>query len=470
MSLVSTLILFGIIIVFLVLLALLFSKQYRKVGPNEVLIISGGRKKSIYAPDGTKRKVGYRYRLGGGTFVWPFLETVDVLPIDVINLSIKTPEVLTHGGITIMADASAQVKIKSDEDSIDRAAEQFLGSGKDGIRDVAGTILDGKMRAAIGTMTVEEIFRGRQEFADKVTKSVEAEFTQMGLSLISFALKEISDTQGYLEAMGKPNIAAAKRDAAIAEAETEKEAVIKSSQARKEGEIARLNADALIAKSQWENEAKKAESQVAVNQKKAQADFAYELERFRLNQEIKREEGKVHLIEKEEAIKIEEMEIKRREKELDASVIKPADARKYQIKAEAEAEEFRIHAEAKGRSEALKLEGVAEAEKIRQKGLAEAETMIKRAQAWEKYNHAAILEMYLQTLPELARAVAEPLSKVDKIVLVGGDKGTGATKITSQVADILAQMPDVVESLTGIDLKKYFQEKFKIEEKTEDEE
>ncbi|MGB6865629.1 MAG: SPFH domain-containing protein [Candidatus Aminicenantaceae bacterium] len=470
MSLVSTLILFGIIIVFLVLLALLFSKQYRKVGPNEVLIISGGRKKSIYAPDGTKRRVGYRYRLGGGTFVWPFLETVDVLPIDVINLSIKTPEVLTHGGITIMADASAQVKIKSDEDSIDRAAEQFLGSGKDGIRDVAGTILDGKMRAAIGTMTVEEIFRGRQEFADKVTKSVEAEFTQMGLSLISFALKEISDTQGYLDAMGKPNIAAAKRDAVIAEAETEKEAVIKSSQARKEGEIARLNADALIAKSQWENEAKKAESQVAVNQKKAQADFAYELERFRLNQEIKREEGKVHLIEKEEAIKIEEMEIKRREKELDASVIKPADARKYQIKAEAEAEEFRIHAEAKGRSEALKLEGVAEAEKIRQKGLAEAETMIKRAQAWEKYNHAAILEMYLQTLPELARAVAEPLSKVDKIVLVGGDKGTGATKITSQVADILAQMPDVVESLTGIDLKKYFQEKFKLEEKTEDEE
>ena len=470
MSLVSTLILIGIIIVFLVLLALLFSKQYRKVGPNEVLIISGGRKKSILTPDGTKKKVGYRYRLGGGTFVWPFLETVDILPIEVINLSIKTPEVLTHGGILIMADASAQVKIKSDEDSIDRAAEQFLGSGKDGIRDVAGTILDGKMRAAIGTMAVEEIYRGRQEFADKVTQSVEAEFTQMGLSLISFALKEISDTQGYLDALGKPHIAAAKRDAEIAEAETGKEAVIKSSQARKEGEIARLNADALIAKSQWENEAKKAESQVDVNQKKAHADFAYELERFRLNQEIKREEGKVNLIEKEEAIKIEELEIKRREKELDASVIKPADARKYQIKAEAEAEEFRIHAEAKGRSEALKLEGVAEAEKIRQKGLAEAETMMKRAQSWEKYNQAAIFEMYMQNLPELARAVAEPLSKVDKIVLVGGDKGTGATKITSQVADILAQMPDVVESLTGVDLKKYFQEKFKIEGKTEDEE
>jgi flotillin len=214
MSLVSTLVLIGIVIVVLVLLALLFSKQYRKVGPNEVLIISGGRKRSTLTPDGTKRRVGYRYRLGGGTFVWPFLETVDVLPIDVINLSIKTPEVLTHEGITLMAEASAQVKIKSDEDSIDCAAEQFLGSGKEGIRDVAGTILDGKMRAAIGTLTVDKIYRGRQDFADIVTQSVEDEFTQMGLSLISFALKEISDTQGYLDALGKPHIAAAKRDAA----------------------------------------------------------------------------------------------------------------------------------------------------------------------------------------------------------------------------------------------------------------
>jgi len=467
MTFVSILILIGIIIVILVLLSILIAKQYRKVGPNEVLIISGGRKRSVLQPDGTKRKVGYRYRLGGGTFVWPFLETVDILPIDVINLSIKIPEVLTYGGILIMADASAQVKINSDENSIRLAAEQFLGTGKDGIRDISSTILEGKTRAVIGTMTVEDIYRGRGEFADKVIKSVENEFYRMGLTLISFALKEISDTQGYLDALGKPQIAAAKRDATIAEAETEKEAVIKSSAARKEGEVARLNADALIAKAQWENEAKKAESQAQVNQKKARADFAYELERSCLNQDIKREEAKVKLIEKEESIKLETLEITRREKELDSSVIKPADARKYQIKAEAEAEGFRIQAEAKGKSEALMLEAKAEAEKIKQKGLAEAEIMLRKANAWEKYNQAAILEIYLKSLPELARAVSEPLSKVDKIILVGGDKGTGATKITSQVADILAQMPDVVESLTGIDLKKYFKEKLTPEKKEE---
>jgi len=464
----TILITFGIIVVLLALLSFVISKQYRKVGPNEVLIISGGRKRTITEPDGTKRRIGYRYRLGGGTFVWPFLETVDILPIDVINLSIKTPEVLTNGGIMIMAEASAQVKIDSDENSIRLASEQFLGSGRDGIRDVASTMLDGKMRAVIGTMKVEEIYRDRQSFADKTKQSVQVEFKQMGLSLISFALKEISDTQGYLDSLGKPHIAAAKRDAVIAEAETEKEALIKSSEARKEGEIARLNAEAQIADSQWENEAKKAASQVEVNLKKAQADYAYELERNRLTQEIKREEGKVKFIERQEAIKIEDLEIKRREKELEASVIKPADARKYQLRAESESEEFRIQAEARGKAEATKLEGMAEAEKIRQQGMAEAEAMQRRAQACEKYNQAAIIEMYLNNLPQLAKAVAEPLSRIDKIVLVGGDKGTGASKITGQVAEVLAQMPDVVESLTGVDIKKYFQEKFAKEEQDGD--
>ncbi len=468
MSLVPTLIWIGIIFVFIGLLIFLISKQYKKVGPNEVLIISGGHKRSVTEPDGTKRKIGYRYRPGGGTFVWPLLETYDILPIDVISLSIKTPEVLTHGGILILAEAAAQVKIGSDEHSIHVAAEQFLGTGKDGIREVAETILDGKMRALIGTLTVEEIYRKRMEFSEKVAQAAEGELSRLGLNLLSFALREISDTQGYLEALGKPQIAAAKRDADIAEAETEKESIIKSSQAHQEGEVARLHADALIAKTQWENEAKKAESQVSVNQKKAQADFAYELERIRLNKQIKKEAAAVQLVEKEEAIKIEELEIKRKQKELDAGVIKPADARKYQLQAEAEAEGFRIQTEAKGKAEALRMEGQAEAERIELKGAAEAANMLKKAEAWEKYNQAAILELYLNKLPEVAKAISEPLSKVDKIVLVGGDKGTGATKITSQVAEILAQMPDVVESLTGVDLKKYFQAKTQVEDKKDE--
>ena len=468
MSLVSTLILIGVIAAVIALILIVMAKQYRKVGPNEVLIISGGRKRTVSEPDGTKIKVGYRYRLGGGTFVLPFVETAYTLPMDVITLNIKTPEVLTHSGVPIMAEATAQVKVDSSDSAIRLAAEQFLGLGKEGIRDVSMNVLEGHMREVIGTMTVEQIYRGRHEFSARVVEAIRPDFTRMGLLMLSFALKDISDMQGYLESLSKPQIVAAKRDAMIAEAETEKEAIIKSSQARKEGEVARLTAEALIAKAQWDNEAKKSESQVIVNAKKAQADFSYELERYRLSQQIKKEEAKMKAIEKEEAIKIEELEIARREKELESSVIKPADARKYQIKAEAEAEEFRIQAEARGKSEALRLEGEAEAELVKKKGFAEAEAMLKKAQAWDKYNQAAVLEMYLRVLPELARAVAEPLSKVDKIVIVGsGDKSLGTTRVTAQVAEVLSQMPDVVKSLTGVDLKKFLKDKLSPEDKDE---
>jgi flotillin len=468
MSLIPSFILAGAIILVIAIILLVLAKQYRKVGPNEVLIIAGGRKRMITGPDGSKIKVGYRYRLGGGTFVIPFIETVYRLPMDVISLNIKTPEVLTNSGVPIMAEATAQVKVDSSDGAIRLAAEQFLSQGKEGIRDVSLTVLEGHVREVIGTMTVEEIFRGRQVFSARVSEAIRPDLSRMGLVMLSFALKDISDTQGYLESLSKPQVVAAKRDAMIAEAETEKEAIIKSSQARKEGEIARLAAEALIAKAQWENEAKKAESQVAVNQRKAQADFSYEIERYRVSQQSKKEEAKMKAIEKEEAIKIEELEIARREKELEASVVKPADARKYQIKAEAEAEEFRIQAEAKGKAEALRVEGEAEAELIKKKGLAEADSMLKKAQAWEKYNQAAILEMYLKTLPDLAKAISEPLSKVDKIVVVGGgDKSLGTTKITAQVAEVLAQMPDVVKSLTGVDLKKFLQEKLTPEDKKE---
>jgi flotillin len=464
MTLPSILITAGIILVVLALLALLLVKQYKKVGPNEALIISG-RKKTLTGADGTKVKVGYRYRLGGGTFVRPFLETVDTLPMEVVPLTIRTPEVLTHGGVPILADATAQVKIDSSEGAIMIAAEQFLGIGKDGIREVAVNVLEGRMREVIGTLTVEEIYRGRAEFNGKVIAAAKADFAKMGLVLLAFALKEFSDTQGYITSLSKPLITAAKRDARVAEAEGEKEAVIKSSQARKEAEVARLQAEAQIAKAQWENETKKSDSLTLVNQKKAQADFAYELERHRLNQEIKREESKVRQVEKEQAIKIEELEIQRREKELEANVIKPADARKYQIKSEAEAEDFRIQAEAHGKAEAVKMEGLAEASRIKERGAAEAEAMLKKAQSMDKYGDAAIMEMYMKVLPEVVRGMSEPLSKVDKIVVVGGDKSLGTTKITAQMAEILAQVPDVVQSLTGADIKKFIKDKLSPENK-----
>ena len=451
----NLLIIIGAVVVVLALFILALAKQYRKVGPNEVLIISGGRMRKVTDPDGTVRKIGYRMSIGGGTFVKPFIEQVQILPLEIYSINIKTPEVITAQGVHIIAEATAAVKIDSEEYMIRRAAEQFLSSGSDGIKNVTDSVLEGYMRAALGSMTVEEIYQNREKFAARVIEDSKQDFERMGLEVLSFALKDISDTQGYLAALGQPQIAQVKKNAAVAQAETDKEATIKASQARKDGDIAKLQAEIEVSKANRDFESQRAQYQADINQKRALADLSYELEKHRIAQRIKKEESQVKLIEKEQAIKIEEMEILRKEKELESTIKKAADAKKYQSQAEAEAESFRIEAEAKAKTEAQKLEGMAEAELIKAKGAAEAEAMKQKAESWKDYNEAAVYKMVIDALPELARAVSEPLSKIDKIVMVGGSDGSiGVSRITEQVAQVLAQLPTVVESLSGIDLKK----------------
>jgi len=461
MGSIQLLIVLGFLVVVILLFIIAFAKQYRKVGPNEVLIISGGRKRTITEPDGTVRKIGYRVRIGGGTFVLPFMEKVETLPLEVINFDIPTPEVITKEGVPVEAVASAQVRIKTDENSVLKASEQFLSTGSDGIRDVTYSILEGHMRGALGMMTIEEISQKRSEFSQKVEELSIPDFDKMGIMLISFSLKDVSDTQGYLEALGKPRIAQVKRDAAIAQAETDRESIIKAAEARKESEIAKLNAEALIAAASWQNEVKKAQSLIDVNNKKAQADMAYELERVRLSQQLKKEEYDVKILEKDEEIKLAELEIQRRERELESTINKTADARKYQSTADADAEGYRIEIEARGKAQAIKLEGEAEAEKIKKYGEAEAEAMAKKADAFKKYNDAALTKMIVEILPELAGKISEPLSKVDKIVMIGNSDETskGAANITGQVSNVIAQLPEIVNSLTGVDLRKLIEKK-----------
>lgn len=448
MDTVSLLILIGVIVVVVAFILILLAKQYRKVGPNEVLIISGGRKRTVTDPDGTVRKIGYRMHIGGGTLIIPFLESAQVLPLGVHSLDLICTEAITSRGIQVNAQGQAQIKIGGDEYSIRMAAEQFLGKGDQGIRDIAGKILEGHTRAALGTMTVEEIFQQREAFDDKVKKTASDDFSRMGLKVLSFSLKDLSDTSGYIEALGKPKIAEARGEAAVAEAEAERDATVRAAGARKEADIAKFKAEMEIAGANRDYELKRAEYQGLVNQKKASADLAYELERQKMNQQLKREEYQVRLVEKEQAIKLEEKEILRKEKELESTVKKQADARKYQMRTDAEGQAFKTEAEARARAEASRLEGDAE-----------AETMKKKAESYADYNQAAVYEMLISIMPELARAVSEPLSKVDKIVMVDSGSGSGASRVTKQVADVLAQLPTVIESLSGVDLKKLL-EKF----------
>lgn len=454
--------LYIILAIIILAIALYFSlfRKYVKAAPNEVLIVSGGKKSTITLPDGIKKEIGYRFQIGGGTYIYPFIEKVERLPIEVITIHIKTPEVLTSEGIPILADASAQVRIDTvDEYQLYLGIENFIGRGNEGIHEVAQTVLEGKVREVIGSMKVNEIYQGRHIFNKSVLEDAGKDLRRMGLAIISFALKDISDTQGYLESLSKPMIAAAKQTAAIAQAEADKEAVIKSAEAKKEADIARLKADAAVAGRAWENETLKAQSQIEVNKKKAQADVSYDLERNKLAQELKREEYKVKIIETQEQAKVQQEEIVRKEKELEATVIKPAEARKYQVQVEAEAESFRTAKEAEGRSEAKRKENEIEAERILKLGEAEAQAMALKAKSYELYNHAAMYQMIIDKLPELAKSVSEPLSRIDKIVMLSGDGNLDTSKITGQVAHTLAQLPEVIKSLTGIDLAKYFREK-----------
>lgn len=419
-------------------------KNYRKVGPNEALIISGGKKRTITLPDGTTRQIGYRLRIGGGTFVRPFIEKAQVLPLEIIAMNIQVDDSIAANGIRSTVKGTAEVKIASDEGSIHLAAEQFLGRPLTDIRDVALRTLEGSVRALIGTMNLESLNKSRKEFAQKVFEDTTTYFANMGLKLVSFNLKEITDPSGYLEALGKPRIVQARRDAEVAEAEAARDAIIKSAEAKKEGDIAKLQAETKVAEVNHEFDLKKAELQTSLNRKKADADFAYELERHKLNQTLKAEEAKVRMIEKDSAIALQKKENERIEEELQSSVRKPA-----------EAEQFRLEAEAKGMAEAKRVQGMIEAELITKIGQAEAEALRRKAESWNAYSQPALLQMMFEKLPDLAREMATPLSKVDKIVMVSNDGKMGSSKITGEVASMMTQLPTVVKSLTGFDLEEW---------------
>ncbi len=443
------------------------ARRYKKVGPNQVMVISG-RKYRIKTADGRTEDVGFRVRRGGGAFILPLLEKVDLLSLEIMTLDITTPEVYTRPGVPIIVDGVAQVKVGGDEQSIRTASEQFLGKTPEQIKEIAIQTVEGHLRAIVGTMTVEDIYKNRDQFASSVQEVAVSDLANMGLHIVSFTLKDIRDGHGYLEALGKPRTAEVKRDAIIAQAEADRDAAIKSAQARQAGEIAKFLAETQIADAQKNFLLQKAGFDAATNEAKAQADLAYDLQRFKTNQSLKREEVQVAVVEKEQQIVVQEREILRREKELEATVKRQADAERYKIQTEADANRYKFETEARGQAEAqkakgfaqadvVKATGTAEAEVVAVKGSAEAQAMAKKAASWKEYNQAAVIQLVLQALPEIAQAIAQPLSKTESITIVntGGDgSGAGAGKVTRDVAEIMAQLPPIVESLAGVDLKK----------------
>jgi len=467
------------VVILLVLVAVM--SRYTKVGPNEVLVASGMRHK--YAdPDGTIQMRGFRIKKGGGTFVVPILEKVDILSLELMTIDVQTPEVYTSKGVPVKVDGVAQVKIKGDDISIATAAEQFLSKPTDEIKNVAMQTLEGHLRAILGTMTVEEIYQNRDAFASKVQEVAATDMQNMGLGIVSFTIRDIRDTQGYLDALGKPRIAQVKRDAQIAQAEADRDAMIKSSQAIQAGQEAKFAAESKIAESNRDYQLNLQQYNASVNQKKAEADLSYDLQRYKTGQLVKAEEVQVEIIAKQKQIELQEQEIKRKQRELEANVQKPADAERYRVETLANATKFQLETEAAGAASAAKAKGfasadvakatgIAEAEANKARGLAEASVieaqgqatasaMQAKAESFKQYNEAAVIEMIVRVLPEVAGRVSEPLSKMEKMVIInsGSGPGGGASKLTGDVTQIIAQLPPVLESLTGVKFEKLLEQ------------
>jgi flotillin len=403
---------------------IIWAHQYTKAGPNEVLIISGRR-----ARRRSGVKAGYRIVRGGGTFVSPFREQVQRLSLELMQFDVRTGETYSEHGVPMQVDGVCMVKIDPTDEGIELAAAQFLSRGRDDIVRTAQQAVEGHLRSAVGGHSIEDVYRERAKLVEATKQLTGPDLERMGLEIVSLTIRQITDKQGYLEALGRPRTAQVKRDAIRGEAEAEREA-----------KAARYTADTAIEESRRDYEIQKSTFTQQGQKARAESDLSYDLQRAITQQQVRSQELQVEIVERQKAIELMEAEVRRRVNELEAEVIEPAKSEARKIESLAEA-----------RREELAAQGAGEADAVRLRGAAEAETMVAKAEAWSKYSDAAIADRLLSIMPQLAAAVSEPLSKTEKIVMLGGDGngGVGAHRVTRDVMKIVAELPDVLESLTG---------------------
>ena len=375
-------------------------------------------------------------------------------------------DLYTKQGVAVTVEAVAQIKVKSDPISIQTASEQFLTKSPDQREGLIRLVMEGHLRGIIGQLTVEEIVKQPEMVADRMRSTCADDISKMGLEVISFTIKEVRDKNEYIVNMGRPDIARIKRDADVAAAEADRDTAIKRAEAMRAAAIAKAQADqervlaetlsqAKQAEATRDLEVKKAQYVELVKRQQAQADKAYEIQTNVMQQQVTAEAVKVEQVERESQIKVQEAEILRREKELIATVLKQAEVERQRIETLANAEKMRLIVEAEGQASATRAKGEAEADIIFKKGEAEAKAMNIKAEAYQEYNQAAVVDKLITGLPEVVAALATPLNKVDKITIVstGNGDSAGVHKITGDITKMAAQVPALFEALSGMDLK-----------------
>ncbi len=457
-------------------LGLAFWARFKTVGPDEAMVITGSfLAGTSVVTDSFERQI--KIIRGGGAFILPIFQQYGYLSLLSHKLDVSTPEVYTEQGVPVLADGVAIIKIGSAVEDIATAAEQFMGKPTEALQMEAQEVLEGHLRSILGTMTVEEVYRNRDRFAQEVQSVAAKDLKKMGLSIVSFTIKDVRDKQGYLDALGRPRIAAVKRDADIAEADAIRDARVKKALADEEGQKAELLRDTHVAEANKDKELQIASFKKEQDKAKAEADQAYNIQQARSEQVVVQEQMQVEIVRKEREIDVQEKEILRREKQYDAEVKKKADADRYAVEQaaeaskaqqlrEADAVKYRIEAEATANAEQKRLEGLATADAerakgtaaadvIRLKGLAEAEAKEKLAEAFEKYGRAAVIDIVVKMLPELAGRIAEPLTAIDKLTVVDAGSGSeGAVKVSKYVTSLMATAPEMLKSVSGVDLER----------------
>jgi flotillin len=435
-----------------VLIIAVFTRLYRKAGPNEALVVYGIR--------------GPRIIKGHGTVILPMVENCRELSLELMSFDVAPQQDLyTKQGVAVTVEAVAQIKVKSDPESILTASEQFLTKTPPQREALIRLVMEGHLRGIIGQLTVEEIVKQPEMVADRMRGTCAEDMNKMGLEVISFTIKEVRDKNEYISNMGRPDVARIKRDADVATAEAERDTAIRRALALRESAVAKAQADqervaaetaslAKQAEAQRDLEVKKATYAELVKRQQAQADKAYEIQTNIMQQQVTTEAVKIQQVEKEQQVKVQEAEILRREKELIATVLKGAEIERQRIETLAEAERQKTMVEAEGRASAIRAQGEAEAEIIFKKGDAEARAMNVKAEAYQQYNQAAVVDKLITGLPDIVRALASPLEKVDKITIVstGNGDAAGMNKVTGDLTKIAAQVPALFEAFSGMQM------------------
>ena len=448
-----TFIIVGLVVVGTLIIISLMAKMFRKAGPNEAVIVYGFR--------------GPRIIRGHGAIIFPVVENARQLSLELMSFDVAPKQDLyTKQGVAVTVEAVAQIKVRSDNESIFTAAEQFLTKTPPEREGLIRLVMEGHLRGIIGQLTVEQIVKEPEMVAERMRATCAADMSKMGLEVISFTIKEVRDQNEYITNMGRPDIARIRRDAEIAAAEAERDTAIRRAIALREAAVAKAAADqerviaetaslAKQAQAQRDLDIQKAQFTEQSRKQEAQADKAYEIQTNVMQQQVIAEQVKIQQIEKEQQIKVQEAEIVRHEKELIATVLKQSEIERQRIENIAAAERSRLTIEAEGRASSIRTQGEAEASIIFQKGEAEAKAMNVKAAAYQEWTQAAVVDRLIASMPEVVRAMSEPLSKVDKITIVstGNESNIGANKLTGEMTKIAAQVPALFEALSGMNLK-----------------